>query len=312
MKQVATLYLIILFSASFYSQHPYFGSLNQQLLSTNPAFAGSSKNLRVQTYYQNLYPNLSGTYVSYYAGADKLFGKRNGVGLNVFTNDIEKGTLKQTQVNLSYAYHIIVKEKIKIVPAIQISYFQYNLDRSKLNFNSPLITPWSGPNIPAQSKYNFDISAGFLAYEKNYYFGASVLTLTMPDEGLLGVSKRPMTQIFQAGYNLELNEKMIFSPYAFIKLHKGNDFTQAGAYLTCNKIKFHLAYRRSDDSYANSYIAGFNYNLRVLRIGYNTIINNSAYGSLIYSHEIYFSVNLANKIKTEEEKAKDTAVRLMD
>lgn len=299
MKKLISIFLLFQFSVFLLKgQHPYFGSLNQQVLSLNPAFAGSNGQLRLQSYYSNVWPNFTITQNWYYVGADMLIAKQHGFGFNVYTYDMYKGAFRGSQASLSYAYHITVKNKIKIVPAFQASFFQFTQDFHKYPY------PLFGSNYPypttyyisgKQTKYNFEGSGGVLIYQKNYHVGFSVLGFNQPDQGLLGVAKRPYTAILQGGYRFLIGAKGSVDTYGFFANQQNFNWEQFGVYFGYDNFKLHLATRLRD-----AVLGGFNYTYKGLRFGYNLIlIISKLAGNIATTHDFYLSYIIKSKDKKE-------------
>ena len=308
--------ICIFFVGILNAQHPYYGSLNQQLLSTNPAFAGSNKQLRVQSDYGTFDSNLTHPSIWYYLAADILIKKHSGLGFSYTRNDFARELFIQDQWSISYAYHIIIKDKLKIVPSFQASFFQLTLDRTKLNFgenvNDIFITSnvwvWGNEVIPSQTKHNADFSAGLLMYKENFFAGASILSFTQPDQGLLGVSKRPLTQIYQVGYNFKLKSKWICDVYTFSKFQyiyvnlqkTPRNFVQIGGNFGYNKVKLHVAARIDENSVHESLIAGLNYSSKGFTLGFNATynyINSDVYAKAL---QLFLAMNFGKRKKAEE------------
>ncbi len=315
MKKNTFIILFISFAFLMSAQHPYFASLNQQLLVTNPSFAGSNKQLRVQS-------NLGGYWYTnsiwYYLGADILIKKHSGFGISYHGNNYKNGLLFQNQISLTYAYHFIIKQKLKIVPSIQASYFNLRLDMTKLNFGELIgeqkwiydpRCDWGsceGPS-PNQFKQNADFSAGLLVYKENFFIGASILSVTQPDQGLLGVSKRPLTQIYQGGYNFKLKQKWTCNAYTFIKVQQIYlSFLQLGTNVGYDKFKLHLGFRFNEAAIQNIGIIGINYSFKGFTMGYN--FTGSYYNDNLYSnsHQLFVSMNFGNCKKKDEAAASTT------
>jgi hypothetical protein len=124
------LYLFFLFSFLVKAQHTYFTSPDVQLLSLNPAYAGTSGQMRLQAIgnINNVKTNFWNT--NAYLGADVIFAKFLGVGFNVKSQNYT-GLWQTRQYDLSLAGHFKTKKGLKIVPAFQLSYCQ-----TKVNFSS--------------------------------------------------------------------------------------------------------------------------------------------------------------------------------
>ncbi|HWY11885.1 MAG TPA: PorP/SprF family type IX secretion system membrane protein [Bacteroidia bacterium] len=305
--------IIFFFSILIFSikaQQPYFSSLNQNLLSVNPAFAGTNDKLRVQAITGRTgWPKYGVDNRSYYAGADFLAGKYSGLGLSfsssLYNNSSSfKSTgsvLKEMQVDFSYALHLKINDKIKIVPAFQVSYFQITLNSALVTFdpNEFARSPFAystNENLGILTKRNIDFSSGLLVYGKRFYVGATILSFTQPDEGVLGVSKRPFTQIYQGKYRFGNLEKLNIDAYGFVKLQKVyGSFVQYGTYLNYKMLSLHLAHRINDNLVYNSFVAGVALNLKGMKIGYNNRFNYMDNLSNRYFNEFYLAYGFGKK-----------------
>ncbi|MBK7666634.1 MAG: type IX secretion system membrane protein PorP/SprF [Sphingobacteriaceae bacterium] len=265
---------------------------------------------------------------SYYAGVD-FFGKKySGFGLS-FSNDNFGPVLRRTQIDFSYALHFTIKNKIKIVHAYQISYFEYKYDRTKVGFGYNLnpsdamsAFAQSSEIVPSQVKRNADFSSGLLVYGKRFYAGVTVLSITQPDEGLLGVSKRPLTQIYQGKFKFLNPDRFNVDVYGFIKIQKavgfnGNgyysnpireNFIQYGTYLNYKLLSFHFAHRLNEVSDFDAVVAGIAINKKGFRIGYNSKCNYATHLSNYFFNELYLQYSFGrNKKETE-----DGTIKLID
>jgi type IX secretion system PorP/SprF family membrane protein len=319
--------VLVSFAFSMKAQHAYFSSLNQNLLSVNPAFAGTNKQLRAQVISGVTgMPKYGYNRQSYYAGIDFLGRKYSGFGLS-FNYENYGLALERLQADFSYALHFTIKNKIKIVHACQVSFFQLKTDTRQiktnnfddLNFNGAFV--WNEV-VPSRSKYNADFSTGLLGYGKRFYIGISILSITQPDEGLLGVSKRRLTQIYQGKYKFLNPEKFNFDIYGFLKFQdlnirrydvsaSSNSFLQTGLYLNYKVISFHLGHRMLELNDNNSAIIGFVLNVKGIKVGYNNRCNYFNTTGNTFFNEIYFSYAFGRN-KKEGEGTPDNAIKLID
>ncbi len=326
-----TLIVLMSFAFSTKAQHAYFSSLNQNLLSVNPAFAGTNKQLRVQAITGTTgMPKYGGRDVqSYYAGIDCLAKKYSGFGLSFSTSTYGE-VLKRTQADFSYSLHFTAKNKIKIVHAYQVSYFEYKYDQTKLNFGEYKLNPhdafaW-GPEVPRVIyKRNADFSTGLLVYGKKFYAGITLLSLTQPDEGVIGVSKRPLTQIYQGRYRFLSEIKFNIDLYGLGKLQKEykinkngyssravrESFIQYGTYLNYKTLSVHFAHQLNEISDYDAFIAGIALNGKGFKMGCNTKINYSTHLSNYEFYELYLQYAFGRNKKADKEIPDDT-IRLID
>jgi type IX secretion system PorP/SprF family membrane protein len=307
--------VLISFAFSIKAQHAYYSSLNQNLLSVNPAFAGTNKQLRAQVIIGSTgTPKYGYNKQSYYAGADFLAGKRSGLGFSFSSGTYGKAQ-KELQADFSYALHLNIGENLKIVPAVQVSYFQITVNRNYLP-SSYLYTSGTIPEFPdvtaISTKRNMDFSSGLLLYGKRFYTSASVLSFTQPDEGVLGVSKRALTQIYYGKYKFLDPNAVNIDVYGFVKLQQAyGNFVQYGAYLNYKMISLHIAHRINDIKDYDALVSGIAINTKGLRIGYNNRYNYATHLSSYFFNEFYLQYAFGRN-KKEDEETSDKGIKLID
>ena len=261
--------ILIAFVFTTKAQDALFTNTQQSLLYLNPSFAGSNGFIRHQSVFRNQWPNLSGSYVTFYNGFDMYIKKlKGGLGLTYLKDDQANGTLVTDRIDLTYAQHFSFMEgNLKIIPSLQATYFQKHLDNTKLIFGSQ-IDPRRGfgwvqtEPIPYQTKRNVDFSSGILVNYKHFYFGTSVFHINQPDEGLLGSSKLPVRlSMFASGY-IPIGEKSLLN--ILIRYERQIPFYY---YQLCANV---LLYKH-------------------LIIGYGYKTNNCLHGNIGFRHN-YFSI----------------------
>src|SRR5690606_14993874 len=101
------------FATNTFAQDISFANTNQSLLYTNPSFAGSNGGLRVQTNYQNKFPNISSGYsaVNWQNSADVYLKKWKGAfAINYSYNNTRQGLFKIQNIGLTYAQHFTINK----------------------------------------------------------------------------------------------------------------------------------------------------------------------------------------------------------
>lgn len=212
-------------------------------------------------------------------------------------DDQAHGTLKTEKLSLGYAQQLSLFDgKLKLIPSLQLSYFEKNLDTRKLNFGS-YINPrrgfaWSPYTIPNTKKQNIDFSAGLLSNYKNFYLGTAIFHINQPDEGLLGVSKLPYRLLIHSSYNLHVSEKTVFNLFA--RFEKQQNFE--GLSLNMKALLFkHLILGAgcTSDNLAN-FNFGYRNNFFVVSLGYD-MSKFRLLDNYTGSWEFMASFNLRNK-----------------
>ncbi|MDP1802067.1 MAG: PorP/SprF family type IX secretion system membrane protein [Bacteroidota bacterium] len=298
-KKICFLYFAFLIFTKGFSQDPMFSNTQQSLVYLNPSFTGSNGLIRNQFVYRNQWPNLTGSYVTFYNGTEVYLKRLKGaLAFTYLHDDQARGILKSNVFSCIYAQHFSSKDnKLKIIPSIKASYFNKKLDRTQLSFGEQ-IDPrrgfvWSTQEaVPSQTKRNFDVSSGLLINYNHFYFGASVFHINQPDEGLLGTSILPARFSFHSSYNLHVSEKTLFHFFGRYEMQQKFYFYQFSATaLLFKHLIFGLGIINNTTPTAN---LGFRHNYFTVQVNYGVTSSLlSTYRAETW--ELTASFNLRNK-----------------
>ncbi|HWY13138.1 MAG TPA: PorP/SprF family type IX secretion system membrane protein [Bacteroidia bacterium] len=290
MKKLSIIFLVFTCGYGF-SQDPIFLNSNQSLINLNPSFAGTNGLVRNQSVFRDQWPSLSGQYLTVNNSFDTYFKSTgSGLAISYMHDDQARGTLTTDIFNLIYAQHINLCEgKLKIIPSLQVGYFQKTVDREKLNFGNPLLYTTV---VTSQTKRNADFSTGLLINCNHFYFGASAFHITQPDEGLLGVSKLPLRLSIHSAYNLLIGEKTLLHFFTRYEQQQTFSFLQLGVDAVFFKSLILGCKYFSQDAIGLN--VGYRNNYFSLQTGYDVTINKLA-GNAAGSWELSASFNLRNK-----------------
>jgi type IX secretion system PorP/SprF family membrane protein len=298
--RTSTLFIfLIVFVFNTKAQDPLFANTQQSLLYLNPSFAGSNGFIRNQFAFRNQWPNLSGTLVTYLNSFDAYIKPiRGGLGLSVSVDDQDKGTLKTTRLDLTYAQHFYLMEgKLKIIPSIQATYLQLSLDKTKLNFGNPINSRYGmfwnySTTSPTQNKKNVDFSSGLLINYKNFYFGSTIFHFNQPDIGLLGSFKLPYRLSIHSSYNFHISEKMLLNFFVNYQSQQNLHYL----FLNVNALLAkHFIVGTGLKSFDNINLnVGYRHNFFSITYGYDVVVSKLS-GNRAGSHEVLASFNLRNK-----------------
>lgn len=306
MKSFIFVCLGFLFIQTANAQDPTFTQFYSNPVYLNPALSGSSGCPRVALNYRNEWPQLTGNYITYAAAYDSYFKNiSGGVGL-VATHDQQgQGTIQTSMIGASYSYYLKVNRKFRLMFGTQAAYYQKYLDWSKLTFGD-MIDPRRGfiyqtGDVPRGNGRRgfFDVSAGFVGFSKNFYFGAAFHHLNRPDESLiLGQSRLPVKFTGHMGANIKLGQRGRYSSTTFISpnviYQYQNGFQQLniGAYLRYESFTIGAWYRNKD-----AFILTLGLTTDKYRIGYSYDLTVSPLGNGVSggSHEVSLGINLKCK-----------------
>ena len=293
-------------STQVLAQDPTFTQFYSNPVYLNPALSGSSGCPRVALNYRNEWPQLSGNYVTYAAAYDSYFKNiSGGVGIVAMHDQQGAGTIQTSMIGASYSYYLKVNRKFRLMFGTQAAYYQKYLDWSQLTFGD-MIDPRRGfiyqtGDVPRGDGRRgfFDVSAGFVGFSKNFYFGGAFHHLNRPDESMiLGQSRLPIKITGHLGANIKLGQRGRYSSTTFLSpniiYQHQNGFQQLniGAYLKYESFTIGAWYRNKDAFIltvgltTDKYRIGYSYDLTVSQLG------NGVSGG---SHEISMGFNLKCK-----------------
>jgi len=222
MKKTLIISLLLLCGSSLFSQQlPHFSQyfLNDFLI--NPAVAGSRnyfEGVSTHRYQWEGITDAPRTYTLSVNGPTK--NRKMGFGGYIFTDHV--GPTRRTGIDLSYAYHIKINEKLKLSLGINAGLLQFMIDGSKITLrdeDDAIIT--NG----VQSELVPDAGAGLYLYHEKYYFGFSAPQLLNTkveffDEGENPTGTLPSHFFVTGGYKYKATDDFTIEPIVFVKYVK--------------------------------------------------------------------------------------------
>ncbi|MDB4533777.1 type IX secretion system membrane protein PorP/SprF [Vicingaceae bacterium] len=219
MKKILIIISFLFCGNSLFSQQlPHFSQyfLNDFLI--NPAVAGSRgyfEGVSTHRYQWEGITDAPRTYTLSVNGPTK--NRKMGFGGYIFTDIV--GPTRRTGVNLAYAYHLKINDKLKVSLGVNAGLLQFMIDGSKITLrdqNDAVIS--SG----VQSQLVPDAGFGLYVYHQKYHFGFSApqllntnLDLTDVGDGTEGTL--PSHFFATGGYKFQVSDKFVVEPIAFVK-----------------------------------------------------------------------------------------------
>lgn len=217
---VIQLGLLMSLGSSGLAQDPEFTQFYANPIYLNPAMAGTHGCPRLNLNHRNEWPSITGSFITNSISYDQYVNVLQGGVAFMVTNDMAgKNTINWSTINLAYSYHLNVTRKFSMLFGAQATWNQKFLDWNKLTFGD-MIDPRRGfiyatGDVPRGNILDngwgtrgfFDVSAGFVGFTKNFYFGFAAKHLNMPDESLiLGSSRLPMRFTGHIGATIEFGK----------------------------------------------------------------------------------------------------------
>jgi type IX secretion system PorP/SprF family membrane protein len=146
------------------------------------------------------------------------------VGLGGYVFNHRNGAVDRTGLRMTYAYHIELEES-KLSFGLSLVGYQYRVDKERIQLEYPDDELWLGLR---QSVFIPDADAGVYYSAKNYWagFSADQLFESALKFGDTGYDPLVMERNYHlmGGYDFEINETMILSPSAHLKVAESKKF----------------------------------------------------------------------------------------
>lgn len=270
MRQLLFLLLVNLYSFLALSQDPQVTQNYALPLNMNPAFAGISNNVNVNSLHRNQWPNLTSNYqfsaISVDIGLEKY---KSGLGL-LITSDSQFSAITSNSLAIQYAYQLSINKIYSLSFGMEGAYVNRSINAENLLFGDQLADYLaSGTNlttssdlIPGTPKFTnpsyIDFSVGTMLYSNKHWIGISAYHLNKPDNSLVSNSPSPLDIKFglQIGTKIDLgnsyegndpenafNYEKSISPIIHIKKQGLFNQLDVGTYLTIAPLVIGAWYR---------------------------------------------------------------------
>lgn len=261
---VSVLVIVLIVGLIFPSkaQDPQFSQYYAAPLYLNPALTGINQLGRAGVNYRNQWPSLPVGFETYSFYFDYNIDDHNSsVGLIVNTDQEGRLGLRSTSVGAIYAYEARLNYRWTFRPALQVSYYQRDLNFANLTFgdqfdNTGLVRPVSSEVFSTGLSAKFlDFSSGGILYSPRLWLGISVHHLSEPNQSIAG-GNAPLRKKFSlhGGYRFYFSDfnpsarntgyrERSFTPSMNYKAQDDFDQLDMGVYLTLEPVVFGLWYR---------------------------------------------------------------------
>lgn len=265
MKKFLVLLTVMLFSLQGKAQtDPLYTQYRVNMLSVNPAYAGSRNALTVAYLYRNQWVGLDGAPTTQTILAHSPINDNLGFGASV-THDVI-GPTKQT------AAYVTTSGRIKFGTNTYLSAgIQFGMDYFNSNF-STITTATGTDNAFGENEIKLapNIGAGLYLSNDRYYLGFSipkVLSSTLYDNGNNGDVKQKRHYTAIAGYVFDLRPSIAFKPSVLARFVESApaSFDLTTQFIFADKFWIGPFYRWAEST---GVIAAYNVTPQ-LRIGYS-------------------------------------------
>lgn len=218
MKRLTVYFTFLLFALQATAQQdPMFSQYLYNMLTLNPAYAGSRDQLSATLFYRNQWTGFEGAPVTANMSVHSPLRGTNGAwGINVFNDRI--GVQKQNFLNFNYAYRVML-QKGSLSMGLSGGFYQFSYDWNSLKLENSGDVAFRGN----ESKTVFNAGAGIYYQSSRFALGLGVPHIfnkeVLESAGYTVVN--PVNHYFLTGsYLLPINEDYKFKPSAMLKLVK--------------------------------------------------------------------------------------------
>jgi len=254
MKKISLIILLSILSMEIFSQQdPQFAHNRDNLLFTNPAYAGMSDGICATAINRTQWVGFEGAPVTTVAGVHsgiKLFGVKGGIGISMMSDNFEFE--KNFQAKLAYSYH---RRMLGGTVGFGIEAGMINKDLNGSGFRPP--ESESDPVIPTEQvqKIVFDLGAGvFYKVGDRFFAGVSMSHIHQPKVTYPTLINKDAASFLRrhyfatAGYNFRLlNSPIELQPSVFVKFD-GTKMQYSGniSAVYNKKIRLGVSYRNQE------------------------------------------------------------------
>ncbi|MBC8054698.1 MAG: type IX secretion system membrane protein PorP/SprF [Sphingobacteriaceae bacterium] len=317
------LLLQLLYCVAFAQQRPQYTQyvFNNYLI--NPAISGIEAYIDLKASHRNQWTGLNGTPVTNYISVHAPIGKRfidehrnnyasqshrsyaksyqaaqshHGIGMHAVFD--KAGLISRSDINISYAFHLGLSDKVNISAGVAAGISQLSLDVAGVTLEDtydPAISMSAGEQMKP------DLGLGVWLYGPQYFVGLSAQqllgqTLTFSESDTYSQGKLLPHYFFTAGYKFFLGPDIATVPSVLIKRVSSAPYTCDANLKLTFRDKFWLggSYRNGD---AFSALAGFNVSY-LFNLGYSYDFTTSHLSTVSSgTHELILGLLLNNRNK---------------
>ncbi len=279
-------------SKIFAQQEPQFTQYMYDLVSVNPAYAGTNDRLNALMLTRQQWVGLDGAPVTYVLSVHSpIINYNMGLGLSVITESY--GPVSNTYVNLNYSYRVKLDQKLTLAMGLKAGIYNYYANLTSLDVSKVGEDPIFQDNLVKTLTPN--VGLGFYLFHKDYYAGIAAPKLIESELSSSATSDNTMSDLKRhfyiiGGYTYQIDKEWIVKPSMLMKVVAGAplsvDLTAQGGYQ--DKYWLGLSYR-----YGDAIAVLLDYQVMpYLLVGYSydyTLTNLSNYNS--GTHEVLLSFN---------------------
>jgi type IX secretion system PorP/SprF family membrane protein len=269
--------LLFFAGESFAQQDPMYTQYMENILTLNPAYAGSKDLLSMMVVSRNQWVSMPGAPVTRsFAMHSPIKGQQMGLGFSFLSDHV--GPVKQSGVYVDYSYTLSFSNRRSLSLGLKAGVNFFEAGIADLTTNDPN-DPVFANDINRNFLPNFGVGAFY--FTPKYYFGLSIPKLVENKINKSGVStqsisKEQMHIFFMAGYVFDINRIVKFKPSILTKYVKNAPISldMTGTFLFYERFWLGAMYRVGDSfgglmqiQATNQLKIGYSYDLPINKLG---------------------------------------------
>lgn len=294
-KKLSIIVLVLFTSINYGQQDAQFTQYMYNLISINPAYAGTRDKMSAFLQHRTQWVGLDGAPVTNNFSIHSPINDTGSLGLGLSIWNDRIGPSDETDVALSASYSIRTSERYRLSFGVKASANLLNIDFGKSTPYNPVDATLDN-NV--DNKFSPNIGSGLYFHSDKTYIGFSIpnflQTKHFDQSASSGIAKESMHYYFTAGHVFDLDEDIKFKPVVLSKVVSGAplQFDLSANFMFYNKFVLGAAYRSISAFSAmvgfqatNSWYIGYGYDREITRL------SNFNSGS----HEVFLRYELFNK-----------------
>lgn len=330
MKKLVLFLFACLGILSVHAQDPQFSQYYANPLYTNPAFAGSSRYMRIVLAGRNQYTALQRNYRTASASIDGNIQSLNGgLGLIATTDVAGDGFLTTNTFNGIYSYHIPLTRNVSMRAALQAGIIQKSYDFSQFRFGDQIDERQGFIKATSERRGQElitvpNFSTGFIIYSNQIFGGVAVHNLVEPNQSFYFQNSSdekfnlPRRYTAHAGANIYLtqerneNERTYISPNVLYMQQRNFNQFNMGFLVKKNSFTFGGWFRQTTNN-SDAVIALIGVRLPKFRVGYSFDATISdARTATVGTHEITLALEIRTKKRYSSTKKQPKEIKCPD
>ena len=262
---------------SFAQQDPMYTQYMENILTLNPAYAGSKDLLSMMVVSRNQWVSMPGAPVTRsFAMHSPIKGQQMGLGFSFLSDHV--GPVKQTGVYFDYSYTLSFSDRRSLSLGLKagVNFFEAGIaDLTTIDPNDPVFAN----DINRNFLPNFGVGAFY--FTPKYYFGLSIPKLienkiNKNDVSTQSISKEQIHIFFMGGYVFDINRIVKFKPSILTKYVKNAPVSldMTGTFLFYERFWLGAMYRVGDSfgglmqiQATNQLKIGYSYDFPINKLG---------------------------------------------